>query len=86
MFSSKWYCYNTFDAKLQELLGSENPWNLCTSVGVDNTSVNVGVRDSIKTQVLARNSAIYFNGCPCHILHNAAQKSGEVFGSNVGFV
>ena len=35
--------YNTFDRKLQELLSSDKPWNRCTSVGVNNTSVNIGV-------------------------------------------
>ena len=58
---------------------------MCTSVGVDNTSVNIGVRDSLKTRVLGCNPAIYFNGCPCHILHNAAQKSGDSFRECCGF-
>lgn len=52
---------------------------MCTSVVVDNTSVNIGNRDSLKTRVLQSNPAIYFNGCPCHILHNAAQKAGDSF-------
>ncbi len=77
--------YTTFDTKLQELLENANPWGLCTSVGVDNTSVNIGVRDSIKTRVLGRNSSIFFSGCPCHILHNAAQKSGDAFRNSCSF-
>ena len=52
---------------------------MCTSVGVDNTSVNICVRDSLKTRVVNRNPVIYFNGCPCHIIHNAAQKAGDSF-------
>ena len=32
--------FHTLDGKLAELLQSSNPWNLCASVGVDNTSVN----------------------------------------------
>jgi len=46
---------------------------------VDNTSVNIGIWDSIKNRVLQQNPSVYFNGCPCHIIHNAAQKAGESF-------
>lgn len=77
--------FSVVDGKLQQLLQTLNPWNLCTSVGVDNTSVNIGSRDSIKTRVLRCNPAIYFNGCPCHILHNAAQKAAESFSQSSGF-
>ena len=77
--------YSVVDSKLRELLQCSNPWSMCTSVGVDNTSVNIGVRDSLKTRVLGCNPAIYFNGCPCHILHNAAQKSGDSFRECCGF-
>lgn len=77
--------YDVVDGKLAELLGTENPWKLCTCVGVDNTSVNIGVHNSLKSRVLQRNPAIYFSGCPCHILHNAAQKAAENFSSKCGF-
>ena len=77
--------YSAMDTKLVELLKCPNPWCMCTSVGVDNTSVNIGVRDSIKTRVLNRNSAIFFNGCPCHIIHNATQKAGDSFTACCGF-
>ena len=49
----------TFDNKLEELLDLRNPWNLCTSVGVDNTAVNIGCRNLLKTRIVARNSAIF---------------------------
>ena len=32
--------FDTLDKKLEELLQSSSPWNLCTSVGVDNTLVS----------------------------------------------
>ena len=46
---------------------------------------NIGARDSLKTRVLGCNPAIYFNGCPCHILHKTAQKAGESFTECCGF-
>ena len=77
--------YNVLDGKHTELLRSPNPWNMCTTVGVGYTSVNIGIRDSIKTRVLLRNLAIYFSGRPCHIIHNAARKACDVFYSCCGF-
>ena len=77
--------YTAMNTTLQNLLSCPNPWSLCTAVGVDNTSVNIGIRDSIKTRVLRQNPAVYFNGCPCHIIHNAAQKAGESFTGVSGF-
>lgn len=77
--------YNVMDKNLVNLLKCSNPWSLCTSVGVDNTSVNIGVRYSLKTRVLSRNPAIYFSGCACHIIHNAAQKAAESFSECCGF-
>lgn len=67
--------YSALDGKLVELLGTDNPWVRCTSLGV-NTSVNIGIRNSLKSRIIKRTDAIYFNGCPCHTIHNAAQKAG----------
>ena len=53
--------YGVMNEKLSSLLGMENPWDRCTSVGVDNTSVNIGTQNSLKTRIVKRNSAIYFN-------------------------
>ena len=39
----------------------------------------------MKTRVLQRNSAIFFNKCPCHMIHNASQKAAGAFSSHVGF-
>ena len=77
--------YGIMDGTLSKLLESTNPWGMCTSVGVDNTSVNIGTRNSLKTRIVGRNSAIYFNGCPCHVVHNAAQKGGMAFARCCGF-
>ena len=56
--------FNVMDGRLSELLESTNPWNMCTSVGVDNTSVNIGIRNSLKTRILKRNSAIFLMVVP----------------------
>ena len=74
--------FQAINSRLSELLGSSNPWSMCTSVGVDNTSVKIGVRSSLKVRVLEQNSSIYFSGCPCHIIHNAARKASDVFCSS----
>lgn len=54
-------------------------WENCVGIGLDNTSVNMGCRNSIKTRVLQKNSSVYLMGCPCHILHNTAAKAGLAF-------
>ena len=77
--------YKVMDGKRSELLESTNPWSMCTSDGVDNTSVNIGIRNSLKTRILKRSNAIHFNGCPCHIIHTAAQKAGSAFALCCGF-
>ena len=77
--------YTVMDDTLSNLLECTNPWAMCTSVGVDNTSVNIGTRNSLKTRIVQRNSAIHFNGCPCHIVHNTAQKGGMAFARCCGF-
>ena len=77
--------FTIMDSRLVKLLGMENPWINCTAVGIDNTSVNIGVRNSLKVRIQARNSSVYFNGCPCHMIHNAAQKGAGQFSVATGF-
>ena len=76
--------YDVIDGKLSDLLSCINPWAECISVSVD-ISVNIGIRNSLKSRILQRNSAIYYNGCPCHVLHNAAQKAGNTFAAYCRF-
>ena len=73
------HLYNVINGNLAQPLECENPWNLCTSVGIDNTSVNIGVRDSLKLRITKRNPSVYFCGCPYHIIHNTTHKAGEAF-------
>ena len=63
----------------------EIPWDNCIAFGVDNTKSNIGAKNSIKSRVTAVNPSVYFVSCPCHIIHNAAQKATEAFGEISGF-
>ena len=60
-------------------------WSRCVAFGVDNTSVNMGKHNSIKTRVQKKNPAVYFMGCPCHMVHNTAIKAAGSFESIIGF-
>ena len=55
------------------------PWTNCIGFGVDNTSVNLGNRNSIMTRVREKNDECYFMGCPCHLIHNIACHASEIF-------
>ena len=55
------------------------PWMNCVGFGLDNTSVNMGCSNSIKTRIVQKNPAVYVMGCQCHIFHNTAGKAGEAF-------
>ena len=61
------------------------PWQNCVGFGVDNTSVNVGLRHSIMTHVKQKNTSCYFMGCPCHLIHNVACRASEAFQESSGF-
>ena len=69
--------FDQINATLQQY---EIPWDNCTAFGVDNTNTNIGAKNSIKSRVTAINPSIYFVGCPCHIIHNAAQKAADAYG------
>ena len=60
-------------------------WENCVAVGVDNTAVNIGNRNSIMTRVRKQNSSTFTNGCPCHIVHNIANKGAQNFGGISNF-
>ncbi|KAF3840274.1 hypothetical protein F7725_018991 [Dissostichus mawsoni] len=69
--------------KMNEVLeGHSIPWANCVALAVDNASVNLGARNSIKSRVLDQNPSIYVLGCPCHIVHNNAHAGGLVYSEN----
>ena len=59
-------------------------WDFVTAYGVDNTNANIGEHNSFKSRALEKNHNIFIAGCPYHILHNAACKSGSAFASVTG--
>ena len=63
---------------------NEIPWDHWIAFDVDNTNSNIGAKNSIKSRVTQLNPSIYFVGCPCHIIHNVAQKAAEAFGDLSG--
>lgn len=66
--------------KINEVLVSNNiPWTNCLAFSLDNTSVNLGKHNSIKTRVTEKNPETFFMGCPCHIVHNTAGNGAQVF-------
>ena len=71
--------YTALNKKISQLLYTFEPWHNSTSVGADNFSTNIGIRNLLKTSIIARNDSIYFSGCPCNIIHNSVQKGSEAF-------
>ena len=57
------------------LKSNDIPWSNCVGVSVDNTSVNLGKKNSIMTRAVQQNPCTYFMGCPCHIVHNVSMKA-----------
>ena len=71
---------------INDVVTSNNiPWSNCVGFGVDNTSVNLGKRNSIYTRVMEKNPACYFMGCPCHLVHNITCRASNKFGAVSGF-
>ncbi|KAI6646354.1 hypothetical protein LOD99_9225 [Oopsacas minuta] len=77
---------DTIMSKLLDIfLSSQIPLINCVAISCDNASVNLGKHHSIMTSVKKLNPSVYFLGCPCHIVHNAASFAAASFCSITGF-
>lgn len=68
-----------FDKIDEKITGFEITWTNCIAFGVDNTSVNLGNTNSIKTRAHKKNEKCYFMGCPCHLIHKIASRASDTF-------
>jgi len=68
--------FEAMDAALQS---RDIPWVNCIGLSVDNTSVNMGKHNSIRSRAVQKSPSVHVMGCPCHIVHNTAQKAGQAF-------
>ena len=55
------------------------------SLSVDNASVNMGIRNSIRSRLEKVSKHVFIHGCPCHILHNAAGRASSALAKATGF-
>ena len=62
-----------FEAMEDALVSRKIPWEKCIGLSVDNTSVNTGKYNSIKSRAIQRNPSIYVMGSPCHIIHSTSK-------------
>lgn len=53
------------------------------AIGLDNTNVNIGRKNSLKSRILEENESVYIQGCPCHIIHNTAKQGASAMAKNV---
>ena len=70
---------NIFNAMDTALVSRAILWSHCVCVSVDNTSVNMGRHNSIRTWATLKHPNVYMMGCPCHIIHSIVQKASETF-------
>ena len=74
-----------FENIYNALRSNEIDWPSRVGLNLDNTSVNLGQHNSIKTRVQEVNNSIYINDRPCHVVHNTANKGAEMFMLESGF-
>lgn len=64
---------NIFNLLNRNLEKFNIPWQRCVSFCCDNASVMVGVHKGVAAFVRKENENVYVQGCPCHLVHLAAQ-------------
>ena len=59
-------------------------WDV-VSVGLDNTNINMGIRNSFKTRIVSENAQTFIACCNCHLAHLAAGKGGDAYAAITKF-
>jgi len=52
--------HNEADIKRNEITQNQIPLDKCVSFSIDNASINMGKRNSIKSNILVKNPDVYF--------------------------
>ena len=63
----------------------EIPWQNVISVSLDNTSANMGIRNSVKSRMLQKNAHCPIAGCKLPLSLFAASKGGAAYHKKTGF-
>ena len=66
-----------FNLMNREFVKHDIPWKNCLSFGCDNASVMIGKHKGVAKFVADQNGSVFISGCPCHLVHIAAQKAAE---------
>eukprot|EP00057_Strongylocentrotus_purpuratus_P015562 XP_011670036.1 PREDICTED: SCAN domain-containing protein 3-like [Strongylocentrotus purpuratus] len=66
--------FKLLEAELQEL---EIPFENLVSFSADNASVMLGKFKGVAAFLLKRAPSMYISGCPCHLMHLAAEKAAK---------
>ncbi|XP_063765200.1 zinc finger BED domain-containing protein 5-like [Eleginops maclovinus] len=66
---------NIFKLIDNELEKRSISWDNCMSFGADNAMVMQGLKAGTAGYINKKNSAVYVLGCPCHLIHLAAEKA-----------
>lgn len=68
---------NIFDLIFSKLKERDVPINNCLAFGTDNANVMVGRNKGVFAFLLKENPQIHLAGCPCHLLHHAAEHAAQ---------
>ena len=74
-----------FQSVDNQLNNHDISWDYCLDIGLDNTNVNTGDHNPIKSTAKGKKGSIVIAGCFCHILHNALCKACKMFSRVTNF-
>jgi hypothetical protein len=66
--------FNLLDKELQHF---DIGWEKCMAVGSDNAAVMTGKHKGVIAYCREKNENVFMAGCPCHLLHLAAEKAAK---------